>query len=319
MNKILKKLFFSFTWECAYRIIKEDEALPKPGTKYSYKVLSNEPGFWSADPFLFGTNNRMYLFCEYTDIKKHKSVIGVRSIFPDVEEKTDNAYEFDGHTSYPAVFSFQGTVYMIPETTYDRNIQLLKCIQWPKKWEKVGVLLGNIFAPDTTPFIDKGKWKALIYSVNETDSRKSKLLIGNIDIGNCKITDIVEIKSYDNHLGRPGGNCIYIEDKFIRVVQPGNRIYGEKIEFYALNLEDKTESKLGELTIDDIVPDKKGNYIGTHTFNRFGNVEIIDLLVKKFDFFKIGRYILQKLRLFGYDLGDKRKINYSKGKQKDAV
>lgn len=319
MNKIIKKLFYSFTWECAYRIIKDNEALPMSGTKYLYKVLNNKRGFWSADPFMFGTDNIIYCFCEYTDIKKHKSVIGVRSISPDVEEKTDTAYEFDGHTSYPAVFSYQGTVYMIPETIYDRNIQMLKCTQWPNKWEKVGVLLDNIIAPDTTPFIDKGQLKALIYSVNENDSTKSKLLIGSIDIENYIITDIAEIISYDNHLGRPGGNCIFLEDKLIRVVQPGNRIYGEKIEFYSLNLEDKTESKLGELTIDDIIPDKKGNYIGTHTFNRFGNVEIIDLLVKEFDFFKMGRYILQRLRLFGYDLGDKRKINYSKGKQKDAV
>ena len=42
---------------------------------------------------------------------------------------------------------------MIPESSANKTIELLKCTDFPMKWEKHSNLIKNIEAVDSTPFI----------------------------------------------------------------------------------------------------------------------------------------------------------------------
>lgn len=39
------------------------------------------------------------------------------------------------HLSYPNVFEYDGSIYMLPETFESNQLRLYKCVSFPYKWE----------------------------------------------------------------------------------------------------------------------------------------------------------------------------------------
>ncbi len=310
---ILKLLFYEREWLCAYRFLSEEERknpIPNLEKRNMYHVMNVPQNYWAADPFLLAKGEEVYCFFEYMDTKKKKAVIGAKQILPEEEKEVHVVYEFSGHTSYPCIFEWNNDIYMIPETGAMRSIEMLKCDEWPLKWSKVGALLTDVDTADCTSFIWNGKPYIIIYEVDRR-STKRKLLIGEIDIANVAIKNITECKQYNELLGRPGGGVVFDGNQMIRVVQPGNRCYGEKIEFFDVSFEKKglyqeelrCEYNIGHVAIDSDVPITR-----MHTFNRARNVEIIDVLTKdRFVWYRPIKLFLQYLGIFGFDRCDERK------------
>ena len=309
MNRIIKKLFYETTWKCAYRVLTEEEqsdsAVPKVGEKRTYHVIEMPKGYWSADPFIMGKNGETYLFTEFTNIKKKKSVIGIKKLLPE-EGKISPMYEFAGHVSYPCVFDWNGKTYMIPETVFSHTVELMECEKWPDKWVRKGSLLKEIEAVDCTPMVWEEKLYLFVYQMDAKTTER-KLLLGKLEPEECRISDVREIERWDQILGRPGGNILYEKEKMIRVVQPGNRYYGEKLEFYDIEFDGVhySERKIGEMNAGQIALDSTDKAAGVHTLNRCGNVEIIDILIKTFSVMRPIRRVLHMLGLFGYGMYDK--------------
>ena len=111
------KLFHSYRWMTAYRFNQQQE-INFSKCKEPFHVVSTQKHHWCADPFLFEKDNKIYLFCEYTNENKSKSYIAYKELFPVEEKKWSLAYEFSGHTSYPCIFEFKDNLYMIPETVF---------------------------------------------------------------------------------------------------------------------------------------------------------------------------------------------------------
>ena len=97
--------------------------------------------------------------------------------------------------------------------------------------------------------------------------------------------------------------------RYIRVVQPGVKRYGEKIEFYKFDLTttEYKEEKIGELCPEQIIIENV-EFNGTHTFNRCGSIEVVDVLNdSKFNLFRPFRVLLQLMKVGVFDLGDRRR------------
>ena len=149
VKNLLSKLFFSWYWYCAYRVISDEEIkngspVFETGEVREYKVINVPKGYWIADPFVMTKNGVTVAFFELTDQKKHKSMLGAKQILP-TEGEVKIIYEFEGHTSYPCLFEDNGNIYMIPETGANRTVELFCCKEWPYKWEKKCDLLKDIF------------------------------------------------------------------------------------------------------------------------------------------------------------------------------
>lgn len=311
MPKIIEKLFFSWNWLCAYRVIKDEEmgspAVFKEDEIRDYKLIDVKKNFWLADPFVYTKDGVTVAFFELMSQQKHKAMLAAKQILP-TEGELKVIYEFPGHTSYPCVFEHNDALYMIPETGVNRTVELFQCTQWPYKWEKKCNLIENLFTADCTPFKIEDQWYLFVYVLDKSVKPRD-LMIGKFNPENGTVTDLKLAKHYEDLLGRPGGHCFEENGKKIRVVQPSNVYYSEKIEFFEFDYknEEFSETKIGEMVPKNIRLDNpKVKIVGTHTFNRYGNIEIIDVLTKKkFLPLRPLKYLFKKFELFGYGFYDR--------------
>lgn len=296
--KKISKLFFANRWKIAYRAIKTDRIFDFEST-IPFKYVTFPKGFWGADPFLFKRNGKIYLFCEYTNEKKSKSFISFKELFPNEEKEWHVAYEFAGHTSYPCIFEQNSQLFMIPETTYDETIRVLKYING--EWKMHSCLLRDINAPDTTFLEINQKPYIFVYEIFSRNKRSLRLCQLNEDL--TGILDDIVVKTYSEPDGRPGGNCFSKNGKLCRVTQPGVTRYGEKINVFEFDFDGKrySEKKLFEIKPNDISIKNKQKILGIHTFNKVDNIEVIDMLVKgRFDLFRPIKILFKRMRFFGF-------------------
>lgn len=302
-------LFNDYSWICAYK----KSRLPFNqfnGKQKDFQIVKCPKGYWAADPFLFEKNGIVYLFVEYTDTKKKKSALAVKKILPVEDYDFTIIYEFPYHTSYPCIFEWNGEIYIIPETKSAREIVLLKCLEWPLKWKQTAILKTNIDAADCTPFIYENRLCLMIYEQNKS----IKLSVADLYPEEGKIENIKFLKQYNQKIARPGGKLFYYDNNLIMVRQPGVKFYGEKIQFVKIDLEKfDNEEIINEILPNQIEIPVDGKLIGVHTYNKVGNVEVIDLFVKKFSIIKPFFIILHKLRIMGYDEFERdRKMRWKK-------
>ena len=312
MNK-LRKLFFADRWTIAYRINKDKHEhffIDKNGSLFTFVRFPK--GFWGADPFLWKDGEKIYLFCEYTCEKKSKAFIAYKEIYPVEENKWNVAYEFKGHTSYPCLFEFNGSIFMVPETTFNSDVVLLKFNKNGKKWSYYSTLCSGINAPDTTFLVYNKKPYVFIYEILDLNHRKLHLCELDSNLRTIKKDNY--IKEYFLPDGRPGGNCFNLNKKNIRVIQPGINLYGEKLVFssFDFNNGQYCENAIYEICPSDIRINRK-TVLGIHTYNKIDNVEVVDLFIKgHFDLFRPLKIMFKRLRIFGYGLYDSDKIFLNK-------
>jgi hypothetical protein len=119
--------------------------------------------FW-ADPFAWSAEGRRVVFCEEYSFRTRLGRIGalelsvgeggrigpVGPMVPIVDEPR--------HLSYPFLFSFDGELYMVPESAASRSVDLYRCTGFPHAWSRVGTLMTGIEAADSTLFEHEGRW-----------------------------------------------------------------------------------------------------------------------------------------------------------------
>ena len=62
------------------------------------------------------------------------------------------------HLSYPFLFSFEGELYMVPESAASHRVDLYRCTDFPHAWTRMGTLMSGIQAADSTLFEHEGRW-----------------------------------------------------------------------------------------------------------------------------------------------------------------
>ena len=312
VKKFFTRLFFYDSWAIAVREFNNDSLLFDFENNEPFRIVNFPKGFWGADPFVFEKDNKVFLFFEYTNMKKGKSFLASTQIFPDIHDKPHVIYEFKGHTSYPCIFEHNGNLYIIPETIDSKNVYLLRCVEWPYIWKNDGIILKDFECVDSTiAYVDK-RLCVFLYTIEKRDlpSNSRKLYIADFDIDNKKICNIKMVKEYKTKDGRPGGHCLYLNGKMYRTVQPGNKFYGEKIEFseFCFEKNEYRENLVAEIKPSNIKLNCNIPFKGIHTYNRSLHYEVIDLaLNRKFDLFKLIKYIFGKFGIFGFDIAEKKK------------
>src|SRR5690606_4215327 len=114
--------------------------------------------YW-ADPFVVTRGGKHYVFIEEvmrTTDKGHISVMVAEASGRFEAPRT--VLERDYHLSYPCLFEDEGTLYMVPESSANRSVELYRCIGFPDRWEFVCNLLENVYAVDPTLLRHDGKW-----------------------------------------------------------------------------------------------------------------------------------------------------------------
>ncbi len=231
-------------------------------------------GHFFADPFVVEHEGKPWVFFEDLDYSTQKGVIACAEINADgTLSQTTRVLEKPHHLSYPCIFRDNGQLYMVPESVADGTVQLYRCTRFPDVWEPVQVLL-RAPAVDTTVWIENGLYWFFVTLQEPRGGGLQLWLFYSRSLSGELIRHPRNPISTDIRSSR-GAGAIYREDgKLIRPSQDCSGNYGRLTvlnEILVLNEHDYVERP-------GAVIDSRGsrNIIGTHSYARLKDVEVVD-------------------------------------------
>ncbi len=286
-------MFVEDKYTVGCREIINDNSLPSLQNKKHYSYLVPTLNYWYADPFVIEHNNQVYIFVEMYNMWLAKGEIGVALYKDGKFSPVKSVLRKPFHMSYPNVFEFCGTMYMIPETCAIHQLQLYEATDFPYVWSLKKVLIDNIDVVDTSIMKSAdGRW--LVYSKeNKSGGRVLWFLLEK----NFSLSPIV--MRWDPR-ERPAGNPFSIAKSFFVPLQDCGNSYGERVLIYnkCSDIMDETEKEVLSHVVDvecfSNLPDLR--YSKTHTLNRSENYEVVDVHGDFIDNIKIFRKAFRKIK-----------------------
>jgi glycosyltransferase involved in cell wall biosynthesis len=279
VKRLIEKISFSENWSLAYRFRVDADDLNN--TFYKFKYLLPPKGRFWADPFPVRRGDRYFVFFEefvYRKNKAHISVIELKDGEPPTEPVT--VLERPYHLSYPFIFEWEGSQYMIPETGYNNRVELYRSTSFPNEWKFEKVLLEANNPTDATLVEISGRWWMFVniaepgVTVNWDELH---LFHAATPLGPWTPHRGNPVKS-DVRSSRPAGRLFQKNGSLYRPAQDCSKRYGYGIainEVKRLTLDDYFEEEVSRIT-----PEWNESVIGAHTLNSVDDLTVIDCLVK---------------------------------------
>jgi hypothetical protein len=242
----------------------------------NYRLMPCPKDRFYADPFLFEKDGKTFLFFEDFRFSEGRAVISCCEIGADGSPGLPvEVLRCPFHLSYPFVFEHEGEIYMIPETRGNRRVELYRATSFPTEWTSEAVLLNDIHAVDATIQKVHGKYWMFAGVSNGKYSNSDELCLFFADAlkgpwtphrGNPVLSDV--------RRSRPAGALFYEEGRLIRPSQDCGKAYGYALEFsevLTLSEDEYEERQIGRLD-----PGVVAGCVGTHTYNRTEQFEVVD-------------------------------------------
>lgn len=234
--------------------------------------------FW-ADPFLYQHQGKTYCFVEdfvYQTGRAHIAVLeltasGATALGPCVEDAS--------HLSFPFLFTYEGQLYMCPESSAARQVRIYQCIGFPLQWELCHVAMDDISAADTMFISHGGKWwlmTSIDYSGAGDHCSELYLFSGDSPFARNWIAHPQNPIRIDPEGGRNAG--LIIEDgKLFRGAQrQGFDQYGEGLLLYEITV--LNELVYEERLASEIKRGFRAGLRGTHHISTTGEITVVDHL-----------------------------------------
>ena len=119
--------------------------------KLEFRKLKRVPpvaGRFFADPFPVQHEGDQYIFFEDFCLSEQKGKISYLRLIDGELGEYSVAISSNQHLSFPFIFEHQDQKYMVPECVESNTISLYRCLEFPKKWEKICDLVRNVRAAD---------------------------------------------------------------------------------------------------------------------------------------------------------------------------
>ena len=247
------------------------------GQTSPWRIIDPPRTRFYADPFLFSHLGRKYIFLEDYVYATRKGLI---SCLPIDEEGNGGepfvVLERNYHLSYPFVFRWGPDIFMIPETSDNRTIELYRAEEFPGKWVLHKVLFSDVRAVDSTLLQHQGKcWLFANIAVTEGAPLNDELFLFYSDTPfgpwlphpqNPIVSDV--------RRARPAGAIFEQDGQLIRPSQDCALRYGHKIRLNCIDV--LTESEYREHEIGEIGPDWVRGNVATHTLSRDEKLQVVD-------------------------------------------
>jgi len=279
LRRTAEKLAYSETWSLAYHFKGSNDTNE---TLHRFTKLIPPPGHFWADPFAVKFEDRFFVFFEDFIYSDNKAVISLMELRKDGSfEEPVTVLECDYHLSYPFVFEWNDSLYMIPETGSNNTVELYRCNSFPLEWEKQAVLLTANNPSDATLIEFDGKWWMFV-NIEEpgvtVNWEELHLYFAESPLGPWTAHPQNPVRS-DVRNSRPAGHLFIQDGQLIRPAQDCSKRYGYAT---ALNrIRKLTPHEFLEDEVAKIVPEWDSSVVGTHTLNRAEELTIIDCLVRR--------------------------------------
>lgn len=237
-----------------YRGNSPFELKPQPPL-FTPELINDIPCKTVADPFLLCRENRWFLFFEVWNSSVGRGEIA----YAQSDDATNWSYQGvilreDFHLSYPHVFEWNGTVYMVPETRQANSIRLYAAVCFPHDWRLVNVLVEGDYA-DSTVFFHEGKWR--MFSQRGLD--EMRLFQSESLEKGWEEHPASPVWSGNRTYSRPGGRILAFDGNLYRFAQDGWPGYGNNLR--AMQIRCLSDLKFQETEIESS-PILKASYSG---------------------------------------------------------
>lgn len=273
-GRIARQLGRAPNWFVAWRERSGGEELPVIGPN-GFRRLADDGQRFYADPFLWERGGRRFLFLEELPYATGKGVISLAEIGSDGQvERPRIVFETDCHLSYPFLFEHEGAVWMIPETSSRRTVELYRADPFPDHWTLHTVLLEDVDLGDATLQRIGDAWWMFAGSRERWTSSWDALSLYRAPspFGPWEAHPDNPVM-VDLHSARPAGRILEIDGRLVRPVQNCDGLYGAALGFAEI----RTLSPQAYAQTLSAMALPWGDNTGLHTFNRSATLETIDL------------------------------------------
>jgi hypothetical protein len=246
----------------------------RPADLNGFRWLESPQGHNYADPFLLEKNGTLWLFFEDYLYREGRGNIKVAPLQRDgTLGEVSISLDLPYHISYPYIFEHQGEVFMMPETLSNRGVELFRATRFPYEWRLEKVLFRGDFT-DTSAWFDGERWW-FFTSVEEPKGIIAQCLLFSAgSLTGEWIAHPGNPISADVRFARNAGAIYSTGGRLFRPSQNCTENYGRSMslrEIVTIN-----PDKYVEVGALDMLPDPAWRYIGMHTYNFSGHVEVID-------------------------------------------
>lgn len=278
IRKAIQRLFdkpVSKHWSMAVR--RGQGLSPSVGAKpdmSGFRWTDPPFGHFYADPFLHSRNGKQWLLFEDYLYDEKRGLISCAEIGPDGRiGQVERCLERPYHLSYPCLFEHGGEIFMIPESFASGKIELYRARTFPHGWEKVKDLF-ELPAVDTTLLHRDGRWW-FFTTACEPAGHAVHLLLFSADslTGEWTLHPASPVAS-DVRTARNAGAIMEHGGRLYRLSQNCARDYGTSFAFNEIVR--LNELEFLEQPVLEVLPDWCEGLIGTHTYNRCGDLEAVD-------------------------------------------
>jgi len=279
LNSIKSKFYFN-QWILLFKLEKQNK-WSKSFFRFK-RITPPKDRFW-ADPFVIEKNDKYFIFIEELVYKEGKGKISVIEMDQKGNYKTPEVIiEKNYHLSYPFIFEENDVLYMIPETSGNRTIELYKCVDFPMKWELEKVLLEDLYAVDSTVLKHNNKyWLFCNIKENEGASSLDELFLFYSDnlLSNDWQSHPCNPIISDVRQSRPAGHIFIENNKLYRPSQNSGKSYGHGMKIN--EIVELTTKSYREETVQSIYPNWSKDLLCTHTLNNCKKLTVIDALIRR--------------------------------------
>jgi hypothetical protein len=195
--------------------------------------VTDIPATFVADPFMLRGQQTWAMFFEVMHAQWQRGVIGLATSHDGWHWRYERVVLQEAfHLSYPYVFLWQGTYYMVPETLEAEAIRVYRAVDFPTTWACAGEALAGRYA-DPSLFRVDGRWWMLVCS---TPFAHDTLCLYYADtlLGPWRAHPQNPLIQADAHRARPGGRVTMLGDRIIRYAQDDAPFYGKQVRAFEI-------------------------------------------------------------------------------------
>ena len=249
----------------------------------SFRRLVPPPDRIWADPFPYARDGRYYILFEEMPLDTSRGHIAVVEISRDGRVSPSRiALQRPYHLSYPFLFEFEGSLYMVPESAESGKIELYRCTGFPDQWEFVHALMEGVRAYDST-LLQRGERWWMFATMVSVDGASSWNELFAFSAESPLSQDWVPHPDNpvvsDCRSARPGGAFFEHEGALYRPSQNSSHRYGYGFNIARVDALDETCFE--EHIVARATPHWCDDVVATHTFNRHGELQVIDAQIRR--------------------------------------
>jgi hypothetical protein len=241
-----------------------------------WAIIADPGHHFYADPFPVTWQGRTFVFFEDLDHRVGKGTISAIAfdgtgpkgpVLPVLEEPW--------HLSYPFLIEHDGELWMIPESSENRDVAIYRCIGFPDRWERHATLLSGLELGDAT--IVRHNGLHYLFGATRDGAGGYSDTLSIFHAGHLFGPWLPHARNpimVDRTSARPAGHFVTMNGQLWRPVQDCSAGYGA-----ALGLAEITElspTSFQQTVRHTLRPGHQWPGRKLHTLNRCGRLEVID-------------------------------------------